>query len=174
MALLAASRRETEAPTLPFWLVLLTPLLAIGIDSFLPVHFAPASLLDLPLLLVIYFGIAKRSPVVGLCAGAVIGILQDAMTREPLGISGITDTVVGYIAGQLGNRIDTDNHAARFLFTFALSLLHSGLYWVVVEHLLAQTLGWSWLHELLRAAVNAVAGVVLFALLDLARGNPDP
>lgn len=172
MALLAASRRETEAPTLPFWLALVAPLLAIGIDSFLPVHFAPAGLLDLPLLLVIYFGIAKRSPVVGLCSGAIIGILQDAITREPLGVSGVSKTVVGYIAGQLGNRIDTDNHAARLLFTFALSLLHSGLYWVVLERLLAQPVGWSTLHEFIRAMVNAVAGVVLFAVLDLTRGNP--
>ena len=172
MALLAASRRETEAPTLPFWLVLLAPVLAIGIDSFLPVHFSPAGLLDLPLLLVIYFGIAKRSPVVGLCAGAIIGILQDALTREPLGVSGVCKTVIGYIAGQLGNRIDTDNHAARFLFTFALSLLHSGLYWILLERLLAQPVGWSSLHEIIRALVNAIAGVLLFAMLDLTRGDP--
>jgi rod shape-determining protein MreD len=171
MALLAASRRETEAPTLPFWLVLFAPLLAIGIDSFAPVHFAWAGILDLPLLLVIYFAIAKRSPVVGLCSGAVIGILQDAITREPLGVFGITKTVIGYIAGLLGNRIDTENHAARLLFTFVLSLLHSGLYWFMVERLLAQPLGWSWIHEILRAVVNAIAGVLLFALLDLTRSR---
>ena len=170
MALLAASRRETEAPTLPAWLVLVAPIVAIGFDSFIPVHFAPAAILDLPLLLVIYFAIAKRSPVVGLCSGAAIGIVQDALTREPLGVFGITKTVVGYIAGLLGNRIDTENAGARLLFTFVLSLVHSGLYWAVVEHLLAQPLGWSWVHELLRGLVNAVAGVLLFALLDRTRG----
>ena len=171
MALLAASRRETEAPTLPAWLVVLAPILAIGIDSFMPVHFAPAAILDLPLLLVIYFAIAKRSPVVGLCSGAVLGILQDALTREPLGVFGVVKTVIGYIAGLLGNRIDTENHGARLLFTFALSLLQSGLYWVLVEKLLTQTVGWSWVHELIRGAVNAVVGVLLFALLDLTRGE---
>ncbi len=173
MALLAASRRETEAPTLPVWLVLLAPLLAIGIDSFVPVHFTPAAILDLPLLLVFYFAIAKRSPIVGLCSGAVIGILQDALTREPLGVYGVTKTVVGYIAGTLGNRIDTENHGARVLFTFALSLLHSGLYWLLMERLLAQPVGWSWLHEVIRAVVNALVGVMLFALLDLTRGEAD-
>ncbi len=171
MALQAAARRETEAPTLPFWLVLLAPVLAIGLDSFLPVHFAPAAILDLPLLLVIYFATAKRSPLVGLCSGAVIGVLQDALTREPLGVYGITKTVVGYIAGLLGNRIDTENPVARLLFVFALSLLHSGLYWVIVERLLAQPLGWSTVHELVRAVVNAVVGVILFAFLDLTRGT---
>ena len=170
MALLAASRRETEAPTLPVWLVLVAPVMAIGVDSFVPVHFAAAAILDLPLLLVIYFAIAKRSPIVGLCSGAGIGILQDALTREPLGVFGITKTVIGYIAGLLGNRIDTENPVARLLFTFALSLLHSGLYWVVVERLLAQPLDWSWVHELLRGLVNALVGVLLFALLDRTRG----
>ncbi len=171
MAFEAASRRESEAPTLPFWVVLLAPLLAIGLDSFLPVHVAVLGILDLPLLLVIYFAIAKRSPVIGLCSGAVIGILQDALTREPLGVYGISKTAVGYIAGLLGNRIDTDNHLARILFTFALSLAHSGLYWVIVERLLAQPLGWSWTHELLRGAVNAVVAVLLFGILDLTRGE---
>jgi rod shape-determining protein MreD len=173
MALLAASRRETEAPTLPFWLVLLAPPLAIGLGSFLPVHFSPAALLDLPLLVVIYFAIAKRSPVVGACSGAVIGILQDALTQEPLGVFGITKTVVGYIAGLLGNRIDTENHGARLLFTFLFSMLHSGLYWFLVAHMLAETLAWSWGHELLRALVNAIVGVLLFAILDLTRGDAD-
>ncbi len=171
MALLAAARRETEAPPLPFWLVLAAPVLAIGIDSFLPVHFSPAGILDLPFLLVIYFAIAKRSSIVGLCSGAVIGILQDALTHEPLGVFGISKTVVGYIAGLLGNRIDTENPFARFLFTFALSMLHSGLYWVIVERLVAQSLGWSTAHELIRASVNAVLAPLLFALLDLTRGE---
>lgn len=173
MALLAASRRETEAPTLPFWLVLIAPILAIGLDSFLPEHFPPAGLLDLPLLVVIYFAIAKRSAVVGACSGAVIGILQDALTREPLGVFGITKTIIGYIAGLLGNRIDTENTLARFLFTAALSLLHSGLYWGLVRRMLAQPLGWSWTHELLRALVNAALAIPLFALLDLTRGEAD-
>ncbi len=101
----------------------------------------------------------------------MIGILQDGLTREPLGVYGISKTVVGYIAGLLGNRIDTEDALARLLFTFALSLLHSGLYWVVVERLLAQPLGWSTTHELLRGGVNAGVGVALFTLLDLTRGS---
>lgn len=173
MALLAASRRETEAPVLPIWIVLLAPLFAIGLDSFVPAHIPVARILDLPLLVVIYFAIVKRSPVVGACSGAVVGILQDALTREPLGVFGITKTAVGYIAGLLGNRIDTDNPIARLIFIFALSWLHSCFYWVLVHKLLAQPLAWSWVHELVRAAVNAPVGVILFALLDMTRGRGD-
>jgi rod shape-determining protein MreD len=169
MALLAASRRETEAPTLPIAVLLLAPLLAIGLESFIPVHFPPFALLDLPLLLVIYFAIVRRSPVTGTLAGAIIGILQDAMTRQPLGVFGITNTIIGYLAGLVGNRIDTDNYTARLLFTFFFTMLHSFLYWLLVHRFLAEPVAWSWVHEPLRAVVNAVVGVILFALLDLTR-----
>ena len=169
MALMAASRHETEAPALPIWLAILAPLVAIGLDSFVPVYFSFFSIVDLPLLVVIYFAIAKRSPVVGSCSGAIIGILQDALTPHPLGVYGITNTVVGYIAGLLGDRIDTENYTARFLFTFMLSWVHSGVYWVLISRFLAQPLGWSWIHELIRAAVEAVLGVLLFAVFDAVR-----
>jgi rod shape-determining protein MreD len=169
MALLAASRRETEAPTLPIAVVILAPILALLLQSFVPVHFPPFAILDLPLLLVIYFAIARRSAVTGVVAGATIGLLQDALTRQPLGVFGISKTVIGYLAGLVGNRIDTDNYIARLLFVFFFTMLHSFLYWVLVHRFLAEPVGWSWIHEPLRAAVNAIAGVLLFALLDMAR-----
>ena len=169
MALLAASRRETEAPTLPILVLLIAPLLAIGLESFVPVHLPPFAILDLPLLLVIYFAIARRSPVTGTFAGAIIGILQDAMTRQPLGVFGITKTIIGYLAGLVGNRIDTDNYIARLLFTSFFTLLHSFLYWLLVHRFLAEPVAWSWVHEPVRAIVNGVVGVVLFAILDLTR-----
>jgi rod shape-determining protein MreD len=171
MALLAATRRDTEAPTLPLAVVVLAPIAAIGLQSFVPVHFSPFQLLDLPLLLVIYFAIARRSAITGVAAGSIIGILQDSLTRQPLGVFGITKTVIGYLAGSLGSRIDTDNYVARLLYIFVLTFLHSGLYWLLVHRLLAEPAGWSWAHEPIRAAVNAVMGVVLFAFLDMTRGN---
>ena len=169
MALMAASRRETEAPSLPILVIVLAPVLAIWLDSFLPVHFAPLGILELPLLVVIYFAIVRRSPVTGTFAGAIIGILQDSLTRQPLGVFGITETVIGYIAGLLGNRIDTDNYFARLLFTSALTFLHSCLYWLLVRRLLNEPVFWSWVHEPVRAVVNGVLGVILFAFLDLTR-----
>jgi len=42
---------------------------------------------------------------------------------------------------------------------------------VLVRHLLALPMTWNWLTELLRAAINALIAVVLFALLDRARSR---
>ena len=49
------------------------------------------SLFDLPLLVVIFFAVARRSQVAGLVTGSVIGLLQDALTHQHIGIAGIAE-----------------------------------------------------------------------------------
>ena len=165
----AAARRDTEAPPYPLIVFILAPLLALGLQSFVSLHFPRFDILDLPLLVTIYFAITRRNPMIGTVTGAIIGIAQDALTRQPLGIFGICKSLIGYLAASLGVRIDTENHGTRALLTFGFAFLHNGMYWLLVRRLLAQPYAWSWIHELVRAVVNTVAGVILFALLDLAK-----
>ncbi|MBX6361035.1 rod shape-determining protein MreD [Pseudacidobacterium ailaaui] len=165
----AATRSDPEIQTHPFLVYVLAPLLALGLQSFLVLHFHSFAILDLPLLVTIYFAISHRHPVVGTITGALIGIAQDALTRQPLGIFGICKSIVGYLAASLGVRIDTENHLTRLILTFCFVFLHSGIDWLLVRRLLAQPFVWGWLHESLRAILNALAAVVLFALLDKTR-----
>ncbi len=67
-------------------------------------------IIDLPLLVTIYYGITKREPMSATVVGAAIGIAQDALTHHALGIFGIAKSIVGYIAASLGVRVDTENH----------------------------------------------------------------
>ena len=165
----AATRRDIEVQSYPLILFVLVPLLALGLQSFVSLHFPRFDILDLPLLVTIYFAISRRNPIVGTVAGAVIGIAQDALTRQPLGIFGICKSIIGYLAASLGVRVDTENHGTRALLTFGFVFLHSGMYWLLVRRLLAQPYAWSWVHELIRSVVNTIVGVLLFALLDLAK-----
>ncbi|HZU09158.1 MAG TPA: rod shape-determining protein MreD [Pseudacidobacterium sp.] len=165
----AAVRRDSESQSHPLLVYVLAPLLALGLQSFVALHFHGFAILDLPLLVTIYFAISHRHPVAGTVTGALIGIAQDALTRHPLGIFGICKSIIGYLAASLGVRIDTENPATRAALTFCFVFLHSGIYWLLVRRLLAQPFLWIWLHELLRAVVNAVVAVVLFALLDKTR-----
>ncbi|HVW76714.1 MAG TPA: rod shape-determining protein MreD [Alloacidobacterium sp.] len=167
--LTAATRRDIEVQSYPLILFVLVPLLALGLQSFVSLHFTHFDILDLPLLVTIYFAISRRNPMVGTVAGAVIGIAQDALTRQPLGIFGICKSIIGYLAASLGVRVDTENHGTRALLTFGFVFLHSGMYWLLVRRLLAQPYAWSWVHESIRSVVNTVVGVLLFALLDLAK-----
>jgi len=165
----AAARRDIEVQSYPLILFILVPILALGLQSFVSLHFSRFDMLDLPLLVTIYFAISRRNPVVGTVVGAVIGIAQDGLTRQPLGIFGICKSIIGYLAASLGVRIDTENHGTRALLTFGFFFLHSGMYWLLVRRLLAQPYAWGWIHELVRAVVNTIVSVILFALLDLAK-----
>ena len=60
--------------------------------------------------------------------GLVIGIIQDAMTHLPLGINGIIDCILGYLAASIGLRIDVDNPGTRLIMNFVFILLASILH----------------------------------------------
>lgn len=167
--LAASSRREVEAQPYPLLLYIAVPLIAIGLQSFVTLHFARFAILDLPLLVTIYFGINGRNPIAATFLGTFIGIAQDALTHRPLGVNGIAKAAIGYLAASLGVRIDTENYTTRLLLGFVFTVLHSAIFLLITRRLLALEVDWSWLHELVRGLVNAVVGVGLFALLDLAR-----
>jgi rod shape-determining protein MreD len=142
------------------------PLAAVALQAFLPRWLPFFNIFDLPLLVVIFFGVARRSPVTGLLTGAAIGLFQDSLTIHPLGLYGIAKTVVGYGASSLGVKIDVENAGSRFLVTLFFYVVHQIVYFTVANGLVRITIHWSWPHELLAALVNAVVAVPLFALLD--------
>jgi rod shape-determining protein MreD len=162
-------RREAEPQSYPLYLYVIVPLVAIGLQSFITLHFSRFSILDLPLLVTIYFGIVCRNPIAGTLVGTVIGVAQDALTHRPIGVNGISKAVIGYLAASLGVRIDTENHLTRLLLGFLFTVLHGVMFLLITRRLLALEVDWGWIHELIRGVINAVAGVGLFALLDLAK-----
>jgi rod shape-determining protein MreD len=169
MTLIASSRHEVGSRSFPPLVYILVPLLALGLQSFLSLHFISFDLIDLPLLIVIYYGISMRGPMSATVVGAIIGIAQDALTHHPLGIFGISKAVVGYLAASLGVRVDAENQGSRLLLTFVFSLVQTCILWLVEHRMLGQPLAWHGVHEIIRAAVNALLAVILFALLDRTR-----
>jgi rod shape-determining protein MreD len=169
MALMASTRREVDIPNYPLWLMILAPLAALALQSMISLHFPKFDYLDLPLLVAIYFGITWRHPVGGALFGTAIGILQDAVTQHPLGVFGIAKSIVGYMAASIGIRIDTESYLTRLLLIPGFTLLQSAIVWLLEKRLIEQPYAWIWTHEILRAAVTAVAGLLLFGLLDMTR-----
>ncbi len=143
------------------------PLLALFAQAFIPLRFPRfAVYFDLPLLVTIFFAMARRNPIAGLFTGAVIGLAQDMLGHNPIGLYGIAKTVVGYGASSLGVKLDVENAGARFLVTLGFYLIHSAVYFTVARGLVNMTQNWSWLHGILAGLANATLGVVLFFLLD--------
>lgn len=136
-------------------------------QAFVPLRFPRfAVYLDLPLLVTIFFAMARRSPIAGLFTGAVIGLAQDMLGHNLIGIYGIAKTVVGYGASSLGAKLDVENAGARFLVTLGFYLVHSAVYFTVARALVNMTQNWSWLHGMLAGLANAALGTVLYFALD--------
>jgi rod shape-determining protein MreD len=145
--------------------------LALVLQAFVPVYFPKFAVLDLPLLVVIYFGLSRRNPSTGLLLGMVIGLLQDSLSGPtvPLGLYGIAKTIIGYLASSIGARLDTEHPAARFALTMMFLVAHQGIITVTRRLLLAEPEPWFTVRLAIAAAVNAVVAVVLFTMLDRLR-----
>lgn len=146
---------------------ILIPLVAVFLQAFVPLKLHFFSIFDLPLLVVIFFAVARRSQISGMLTGAAIGLLQDALTPSlPIGVYGIANTVVGYGASSLGVKIDVENAGSRLLVTLFFYVVHEIVYFTVARGMVGLTLHWSWPHELGSALANAILAVALFAVLD--------
>jgi rod shape-determining protein MreD len=142
------------------------PLLALFLQAFIPRRFPFFLIFDLPLLVTIFFAMARRNPVSGLFTGAIIGLVQDSLGHNPIGVYGIAKTVVGYGASSLGARLDVENAGARLLVTLGFYLVHAAVYFTVARGMVNLTLNWSWGRGVLAGLANAVVGVVLYFVLD--------
>ena len=143
------------------------PLLALVLQSLIPLRFPRfATYFDLPLLVTIFFAMARRNPISGLLTGGIIGIVQDFMGHHPIGLYGIAKTVVGYGASSLGVKLDVENAGSRFLVTLGFYLVHWAVYFFVARGLVSMTLNWSWFYGTLAGLANATFGVLLYFLLD--------
>ena len=92
----------------------------------------------MPLLVVVYFALMRRSPISGLFMGAVVGLAQDSLSKNPLGMFGIVNTLVGYFAASVGLRLDVDHTFIRLLLSFFFYVFHQVFYWVMARALLGQ------------------------------------
>lgn len=149
--------------------VLGAAVVALLLQGFLPEYIPHAALLELPLLVTVYFSMGRRNASSGLLLGAAIGLAQDAVSHLPLGVYGIALTVVGYLATWVGYRIDADLPLSRFGLVFVLYNVERLVIGLIRRFLLEQPgplLGRYWLVGSLLAATLAV---VLFPQLDRLR-----
>ena len=161
------SRRELDQYHFHPLVTVLTPLLGVLLGAMLPRLWPRLDLLDLPLIVTVFFAVSRRSPVAGTLTGTGIGLLQDAFTDLPFGVNGIAKAILGYAAASLGFALDVENVLNRVLINFAASLIQSAILYGITRRLLGDaTVQLQPVHELIRAGVNTAVAIPLFALLD--------
>ena len=166
VAITYTSREEIEVYRFSLLASIGLPLMALLLQAFLPLRLRFFSVFDLPLLVTIFFGVARRSPVAGLLTGAFIGLAQDAFTHQPIGLYGVAKTIVGYGASSLGVKIDVENPGSRFLLTFVFYLVHQVTYFLLTRNLLGMEMEWRWGFTAGAAVANGLMAVVAFAIMD--------
>ena len=169
--ILLSSQREGQVSRFRAWVMLAVPLVAILFQIYVPMFFQFLRFLEMPLLVVIYFALMRRSQISGLAIGALVGLAQDSLSPKiPLGMYGIVNTLVGYFAASVGVRLDVDHGLLRLVLCFFFYLFHQFFYWVMARALLGQQqLVFEWPETLALGLLNAVVGVALFHFLDRLR-----
>ena len=73
-------RRDLEIHRYPILVYALVPLAALVLQAWLPWVLRGYAWFDLPLVITVYFALARRNPIQGTLLGAGLGIFQDGLT----------------------------------------------------------------------------------------------
>jgi len=89
-------------------------------------------------LVVFYFAIA-RGELYGAFLGTICGLIQDSFSLGIFGLSGLTLTITGYLAGVISKKINVIPIKRTFVFVFILAsfelLLWSSLYLLIFSEI---------------------------------------
>lgn len=129
----------------------------------------PQSVLDLPLVVVVG-GAIVLGPTVGLLAGTLTGLAQDALSGGVLGVAGLAKTLVGFIAGVLATQFIVSSLLPRFVVFITMTWVHGVCFVGAYAMIERAGLGSPWRGLLVQSLLNAVVGVV--AMQTVERG-PD-
>jgi rod shape-determining protein MreD len=84
---------------------------------------SPATV-DLVLVAVVYAALSA-GPVVGLFAGTIGGLAQDALSAQIIGVAGLAKTLVGFVAGVVGSQFIVSGPIPRLIVFLGASLVHT-------------------------------------------------
>lgn len=164
---LYTSRRELEQPRFHPAVTVVAPLICILLGVILPRLWSRLDILDLPLIVTVFFALSKRNPMAGAFTGTLIGLVQDAPTDQPFGVYGIAKAIIGYIGASVSYTVDVENTLNRVIINFLASLLQSAILYVIRRRMLGIASEHPQpLYELFRAVVNTAVAIPVFALLD--------
>jgi rod shape-determining protein MreD len=143
-------------------------LVAIIGKVYLPRLIPNTEWLELPLLLTVYFGLMRRSQLASLLFGAFVGLAEDSLSPAniPIGMYGITKTLVGYFAAAVSVRFDVESTLIRVVLSFFFYFFHAFFYWIMRRALLGQMVPFDPQETFVHGALNAVVAIPLFLILD--------
>lgn len=151
------------------WVIALFVVISVLVQSKLPLWLPRTSWLDLPLIVTIYFGLSYRDSIHGMSIGAVAGLLQDALSHGPIGINGMTKTLVGFFTSSVSGRIEVEHTVIRMTALWLFSVVNLGLFAVLEKIFFASRFSWAHYHFVFTPILNVVIGLPFFYFGDRLR-----
>ena len=146
--------------------VAIAVLVALLLQTFLPLKLPIARLMDFPLLIAIYFALMRRDKVFGIALGTGLGLLQDALSHGYIGIFGIAKAIVGYLAASASTRFELESLLARTVLTGVFVLVHSLCLAALQHALLEAPPPFQPIATASAVLVNVALGLIIFQILD--------
>lgn len=124
-----------------------------------------ATYVNLALVAVIYLALAF-GPVAGLFAGTAGGLVQDALAGGVIGVGGFSKTLVGFVVGVLGAQFIVSQSLPRLVMFVSGTLIHEVCYQAMYALVEGRAFRVHWSSTLIQAAINALVGVLAFAVVE--------
>ena len=125
--------------------------------------------IDLVLVAVVFVALTS-GPAAGLLAGAIAGLVQDALSSGLIGIGGLANTIVGFLAGVIGTQFIVSQPLPRFVVFFGATVVHAAVFMGLNTVLDRMHFGNPTAAVVGQSAANALVGVVAFQLVELLPG----
>jgi len=161
-----APQREVEVFRVRPATLWVTILVALLLQTFLPLKVPLAGLMDFPLLVTVYFTLVRRNKIFGIALGTGLGLTQDALSHGYVGMFGMAKALVGYLAAFAAIRFNVESLFARSVVTASLILLHN-LCMAGLQHALLDSPPAFMALDLASAVlVNVALSLIVFPVLD--------
>jgi rod shape-determining protein MreD len=140
--------------------------IALLLQTFLPLKFPIARLMDFPLIIAIYFSLMRRDKFFGITLGTVLGLMQDALSHGFIGIYGIAKAIIGYLAASASTRIEIEAVVPRALLTAVFVLTHNFTVFAIQRVMVGVAAHFLILDAATAVIVNVALGLIVFQILD--------
>jgi rod shape-determining protein MreD len=161
-----APQREVEVFRVHPATLWVTILVALLLQTFLPLKIPLAGLMDFPLLVTVYFTLVRQNKIFGIALGTGLGLMQDALSHGYVGMFGMAKALVGYLAASAAIRFNVESLFARSVVTASLVLLHN-LCMAGLQHALLDSPPAFMALDLASAVlVNVALSLIVFPVLD--------
>lgn len=144
--------------------ILLATVFAVAVQTTLNRYFA-GRYVDLGLVVVVYNALTAGQAA-GLLTGSMAGLFQDAMSGGVVGMAGLSNTVVGFLAGTIGTQFIVTHTFPRFVVFFGATIVNVLVFIGLYELLGLRPFGLPVAQVLGQALGNAVVGVLAFNIIE--------